>query len=314
MNIYPTDILEVSEDGVSVIQVDTHDYSNADGETKASAWLRANADDDDTPAPRATRGLGTTDGIAMVHPDHGHQDGSTCVGSLGYFMCHSNNIKDNAKYVGLFTVPCTHGHGINILAKNIDRVMALNAARRLVEPTAFTERDNYFAPDTTHPKWLEFVADAYVFGLVDNQSYQTSIKGECYGVDYNIVNEFYPFSKADTYDMLGLEKKTNFKDELRFCLENNKFLTSGENTQPSAESTRVLEALKRCIRDTAAVRKEYDTNHPELQVKRWDAGYRQLKGLFEESAPDAFAELKAALKALKAKMLPLVYELGFLRK
>ena len=309
MNIYPTDILEVSDDGVSVVQVGTHDYSNADGETKASTWLRTGGNgNDDSKMPRTTRWLGTTDGIAMVHPDQGHQDGSTCAGSLGYFMCHSNNIKDNAKYVGLFSVPCTHGHGINILENNIDRVMALNAARRLVEPTAFTERDNYFAPNTAHPKWAEFVADAYIFGLVDNQSYQTSVKGDCNGEDYNIVNEFYPFSKDDTYDILGLEKKTNFKDERRFIRSSGKL----DNLTP--EGKKVLDDFKACLSASAKARPEYAKAHPELQVQRWDCGWRQLKGLFVEACPTEFAQLKASFKALKGKMLPLVYELGFLYK
>ena len=164
------------------------------------------------------------------------------------------------------------------------------------------------APNTDSQQYPTFVADAYILSLVYNGANQTSIKGTHNGVDYDFKNQFFPFTKDETYEMLSLEKKQNFKDEIRFCRANNKFV--GHST----EAKRVLDAFARCITETATARPTYHKDHPELQVNRWDAGYRQLKGLFEDAAPEAFKELKAATKALKEKMLPQVYELGFLKK
>jgi hypothetical protein len=65
---------------------------------------------------------------------------------------------------------------------------------------------------------------------------------------------------------------------------------------------------------SASARLQYGKDHEELQVLRWDCGWRQLKKLFEEACPAEFVELKAKFKALKEKMLPMVYELGFLKK
>lgn len=202
----------------------------------------------------------------------------------------------------------SRAHGFNLLPENIDRAMALFAARKMIDNTPFTTRDSYMVPDTNHAKYAEFNRDAFILSIVFNGSNQTSIKGTHNGVNYCFVNQFYPFTKAETYDLLGLEKKTNFKDEVRWCRENSKF------SNPSPEATRVLEAFKTCIHKSAQARPAYCKAHPELQASHWDAGYRQLKGLFAEACPDEFTELKAATKALKDKMLPLVYELGFLRK
>ena len=299
VNEYPCDIMVVSPDGLGVQKIGTHTYYNLDGKELASKWVRGSL-------PHTYKTVGTTDGITVVC-DAGLR-GTTCDGSLGYMLVHTNNVLMNAQEVALFSLPYRGANGFNLLPENIDRAMALYAARRLVVDNVWNHQDSYMAPDETNEKYAEFNRDAYIFALVDAKSNQTSIKGTHNGVDYEFLNQFYPFSKAETYELLGIEKKTNFKDDSRWCLENGKFANL------SQEATRVLDALRDCIRKSASARPAYCKEHPELQATRWDAGYRQLKGLFAEASPEAFAELKAATKALKEKMLPLFYELGFLRK
>ena len=60
-------------------------------------------------------------------------------------------------------------------------------------------------------------------------------------------------------------------------------------------------------------RREFHKQHPELQVDRWDCGWRQLKGLFAEACPEQLNDLKAKFKILRKKMEPKVFELGFLK-
>ena len=299
--VFPCDIMERADDGFGVITVGKHDYYNLDGKILASEWVRNETN------PKLISSIATTDGIKMRLPGEGSIHSRTCINALGFVNMHGNVVEKNAQYVGLYSLPCTD-QGFNLLPENIDRAVALFAARRIVVDNVWNDRDSYMAPNTNHPEYASFVSDAYILSLVDNQSYQTSIKGTHNGVDYCFVNQFYPFTKGETYDMRGLAKKTNFKDESRFCLANGKFANL------SVEASNVMNALRKCITETAKVRQQYDTEHPERQVNNWDAGYRQLKGMFEEHAPEAFKELKSATKALKDKMLPLVYELGFLKK
>lgn len=298
---FQCDIMERTDDGMDVAKVGEHTYYNLDGKTLASEWVRG-------PLPKTKKTFATTDGISIMDKTDNRCRGAICDGSLGYFACNSNSVEKNAQMIALFSIPFSCAHGFNILPANIDRVVALFAARKMVVSTPFTTRDSYMAPDTTNAIYQEYVKDAYVLANVFNGSNQASIKGGHNGIKYEFKNQFYPFSKADTYDLLGLEKKANFKDEKRFCLENDKY------TNLSPEAQRVMDAFKNCIKESATARSQYHKDHDTLQVNRWDAGYRQLKGLFEEACPEAFAELKAATKALKDKMLPMVYELGFLNK
>ena len=301
-NEFKFDLMIASPDGMGVQKIGEHINYNLDGKVTASNWVR-----ELTPSVKLKTSIATTDGIKLRLPGEGTIHSKTCDGAIAFINMHGNTVDKNAQYVGIYSLPCTD-QGFNLLPENIDRAMSLFAARKIIVSTPFTTRDSYMAPDETNENYAEFNRDAYIFAIVDSASNQTSIKGTHNGVDYEFFNQFYPFSKAETYELLGLEKKTNFKDDSRWCLENGTF------ADLSPEASRVLDAFRDCIRKSASARPAYCKEHPELQASRWDAGYRQLKGLFAEAAPDAFAELKAATKALKEKMLPLVYELGFLYK
>ena len=301
VNEYPCDLMVRTDDGLGVVVVGQHTYYNLDGMEKMSDWVRGNL-------PTCRPSVNTTDGIACRTVRSGHACGTICDGSLGYMMNDSNSVKDNFKYVGLFSVPCTHGHGFNLLPENFDRAVSGFAARRLVVDNAWNDTDEYMAPNTEESKYAEWQKDCYIFSMFDHQSYQTSIKGEVDGEAYDFVNNFYPFTKKETYEILGLDWKQNSKEETRFIRSSGKL----DNLTP--EGQKVLDDFKACLSASAKARPEYAKAHPELQVARWDCGWRQLKGLFAEACPGEFATLKADFKALKDKMLPLVYELGFLKK
>lgn len=305
-NNFQCDIMERTDDGMDVAKVSEHTYYNLDSKTLASEWVRG-------PLPKTKKTFATTDGISIMDSSDSRCRGAICEGALGYMASNGNQVDSNAQYVALFSLPMSRANGFNLLPENIDRAMALFSARRLVKDEVWNHQDSYMAPNTAHISYSEYVADSYVLSIMEDKSNQTSIKGTHNGQDYEFKNQFFPFSKLDTYEMLGWQHAAkNFKDETRWCLENGKFI------DPSPEGKRALDAFKRCLIESAPMRDEYGKTHDTLQLtrknNRWDAGYRQLKGLFEEACPEAFAELKAARKALQAKMLPMVYELGFLNK
>ena len=154
--------------------------------------------------------------------------------------------------------------------------------------------------------YQSFVKDSYVYSMFNPKSNQTSVKGEINGESYDFKNQFYPLSKRETYEMLGLTIPMNFKDETRFI--------KSKLTNLSTEAQSVLDCFKECIGATANVRKAYGEAHPELQVARWDCGWRQLKDLFKEHCNEQFTKLREAYKVLETKLRPQVYELGFLKK
>jgi len=296
---FPCDLMERTDDGMGVVVVGHHDYYNLDGKEKMSEWMRGIL-------PKTYKTVGTTDGIKIVK-DAGLR-GTICNGSLGYVLVLLNSVGMNAQQVALFTAPYRTANGFNLLPENFDRAVSGFAARRLVEDNVWNHQDCYMKPDVDHPKYSEWQKDCYIFSMFESKSNQTSIKGEVGGEAYEFVNQFYPFTKEETFDFLGWDKKVNFKNEVRYIR------SSGKLDNLTTEGQAVLDAFKKCMVASASARMQYDKDHQELQVLRWDCGWRQLKKLFEEACPAEFADLKAKFKVLKEKMLPMVYELGFLRK
>lgn len=301
VNEYPCDLMVRTDDGLGVVVVGQHTYYNLDGKMKLSEWVRG-------VLPKCFKSVNTTDGIKVVASTASNNHGTIADGSLGYLNLHGNCIEKNAQYVILASLPCTDGHGLNLLPENFDRAVSGFSARRLVVDNVWNHQDCYMAPDTEHPKYAEWQKDCYILSMFESKSNQTSIKGEVDGEAYDFVNNFYPFTKKETYEILGLDWKQNSKEETRFIR------SSGKLDSLTPEGQKVLDDFKACLSASAKARPEYAKAHPELQVARWDCGWRQLKGLFAEACPDEFATLKADFKALKDKMLPLVYELGFLKK
>jgi hypothetical protein len=288
-------------DGQELVCIGTHLYYNLDGKEKLSDWVRGEL-------PKCTKSVCTTDGIKVIGKTDKAARGTIAPGALGYLCFNSNVVEKNAKYVILTSLPISVANGFNLLPENFDRAVAGFAARKLVENKWYNTRDCYMTPNTEHPKYADWQKDCYIFSMFHSASNQTSIKGEVDGEAYDFVNNFYPFSKKETYEILGLDWKQNSKEETRFIR------SSGKLDSLTPEGQKVLDDFKACLSASAKARPEYAKAHPELQVQRWDCGWRQLKGLFAEACPDEFAQLKASFKALKDKMLPLVYELGFLKK
>jgi hypothetical protein len=295
---FKVDLME-NNDGQELTCIGQHIYYNLDGMETMSDWARGTL-------PACRPSVNTTDGIKCRTAKTGCARGTICNNSLGYLNLHSNCVEKNAQYVILTSIPCTDGCGFNLLPENFDRAVSAFAARRLVVDNVWNHQDCYMAPNTAHPKYAEWQKDCYILSMFESKSNQTSIKGEVDGEAYDFKNNFYPFSKKETYELLGLSWKQNSKDETRFIAD--------KLTDLTPEGQKLLDDFKACLKASAKARPEYHKAHPELQVNRYDCGWRQLKGLFEEACPDQFNQLKADFKALKDKMLPLVYELGFLKE
>jgi len=87
----------------------------------------------------------------------------------------------------------------------------------------------------------------------------------------------------------------------------------------SPEARDVIDTATELVRISFADREDFFSEHvgkikDDYQLNNWDCGYYQLKQLWGEEYPTEFKEFKAKVKALKDKLIPQVYEVGFLRK
>ena len=284
-------------DGGELSELGMHTLYNLDGKVLGNPWAKGKqANGVAVPA--------TSDGLNMRYT----KSGKALKHSIGYFLSNSNNVKNNGTLVALFSTAFSDGHGTSITPENFDRVCALFTARRCIKGNWIIDKDMYSAPDETNPAYTDFVKDAYIYAMFNNQSYQTSVSGSVEGEEYEFFNHFYPFSKVETYSMLGKEIKTNTKDDSRYIR------SSGKVNTATPDGRKVLSLFKACITASAPFREAYGKSHPELQLDRWDCGWRQLKDLFKTACPDKFNELRKAYAELESKLIPQVYELGFLKR
>lgn len=297
---FPTDLLENS-DGQEIVFVGTHINYNLDGKETMRKWACGEL-------PKCRKSICTTDGISIISKNDERARGTIATGSLGYLCINSNVVEKNAQFVILTSLPISVANGFNLLPENFDRAVSAFAARRLVVDNVWNHQDCYMVPNVNSPEYAEWQKDCYIFSMFDPKSNQTSIKGEVDGEAYEFANQFFPFTKKETYGLLGYDWKQNSKDDSRYIR------SSGKLDSLTEEGQKVLDDFKACRTASAKARPEYHKEHPELQVNRWDAGWHQLKGLFEEACPTEFGRLKEDFKALKDKMLPMVYSLGFLRQ
>ncbi len=81
----------------------------------------------------------------------------------------------------------------------------------------------------------------------------------------------------------------------------------------SPEARDVLRLARRIAKASYAHRTEMDILRPELQIRRWDAGWHQLKPLAQTYLPTDFADFQSAFHALSTRLRPFVHTLAFPR-
>jgi hypothetical protein len=237
---------------------------------------------------------------------------------LGYFHNNANSIQYNPTYVGLYSMPFASAHGLPVLKENFTRCTALFTARKLIEGNWINDKDEYLAPNETHPDYTRFEADSIVYSLFHNSSNQTSMRQVTYkGKLYDIPNEFFWMSR-DTMMNLANENHDDFMfNDARTSKERYAFtlLKKPEIAQNLSETAKqLLSMATEMTIKSMKYRTLFESDHPDYHIHTWDAGYYQLKNLWKEYLPEDFKRFRDMFKQFGNELRPLVYELGFLRK
>ena len=288
--------------------VDEKVVYNVDGQKTASLWVKEDVKKFKTEdAPQMTSGIN-------YKPNKDGCRGNLVKNAIGFFYNNSNNVDKNAQNVGMFTSCFSSGTGCSILPINFTRCTSLFAARKLIEKNWVNSKDEYLAPNTEHPKWQEFENDSIVYSLFNTSSNQSSLRQiEYKGKKWDIKNEFFWMSREE----MMLLANENGND---VCYQDANVSTDRyvynllQNITLSNEAQLVLDKACELVRKTFKYRMMFDEDNENYQINNWDCGWYQIKTLAKEYAKDDFEEFKTLYKKLSDKMLPMVYELGFLRK
>jgi hypothetical protein len=238
----------------------------------------------------------------------------TNANAVGYFHNNANSVQYNAQYVGMYATPFASAHGVVVMPDNFDRCTALFAARKLVSGNWINDKDEYLAPDESHPLYKEFANDSVVYSLFHSSSNQSSLRNVEYkGKNWDIRNEFFWMTAgemgnlANSCGFSGTYIDARTADDRYVCKK-----LSSMNLSP--EAAEVLAKASDIVRGTFKYRGMFDSVHPEYQILNWDCGWYQVKALAKEYAKSEYEDFVKSFKALETKMHPMVYELGFLKK
>jgi hypothetical protein len=239
------------------------------------------------------------------------------INGIGYLYFDSNNIYKNTNGVCLFSSVFSHGHGINVTQKNINKIFCGFSVRKMISPNWINEKDEYLTPNEKHENFQLFKNDCIVYSLFNNSSEQSSLRQVDYkNQTWDIKNEFFWMSKNQIKELSDQYGYDNLHNDARTSSERYVYkLLFGEERiydKLSPDAKLVLDKATELVEKSMELRQTManDENH----LDAWDAGYAQLKLVWKEYFQDDFKEFRQLYKNLEDRMRPLVYELGFLMK
>lgn len=181
----------------------------------------------------------------------------------------------------------------------MDQAAVVFAVRRLIKPTWLNDRDQFLQP--AKPLNDTFKTDCLIWMLFNGSNLSAGADGlQWGGSTWSLTNHFIPFTEKEVGASRRFESnfmsaylaKQALSSDAKSVLDEGRKLW----TQYHASS------FGRSIRD-------------QYKLNRADVGWYQIRNALEENRLNEtvdFEPLKEVYRALGSKLLPLVYEYGFL--
>lgn len=212
-------------------------------------------------------------------------------------------------YTAILSGPYGTAGGMSITEKNFEKSMIIHAVRRIPKATWLNDRDQFMQP--LKKISAEFICDCVIWSLFSNSNQTVSLRNVEYeGEIYRMKNNLYPFkiaevslwenSSPDIKLQIAIEREERFAAE--WILNNKKNF--------SAESLSVLSCGREIYKNFYA--NMLEINFAKWKIFDWDAGWYQVRMSLKENGFD-FEKFSAEFRKLGEKILPQIYELGFLR-
>jgi hypothetical protein len=241
--------------------------------------------------------------------------GRSVEGHIGHFLNNGNNVYFNGTNVSLLSDSFSGKSSYPIIPENFYKVTTLFTARKSIKGNWINDKDEYIAPNESHPEWQQFINDSIVYSLFNNSSQQSSLRQITYKDKlWDIKNEFFWLSNEEMkklandngFDEMYSDAKSHNQDRFVY----NKL----KEIELSEDAKNVLDFATNLLINSIKMRKILHSSKPEYHLNSWDSGYAQLKLVWKEYYPDEFKEFRDMYKKFEQRLIPLVYELGFLRK
>ena len=215
----------------------------------------------------------------------------------------------NQNSVFILAAPYANAGAFSVTQENFEKAMVLHAVKKLPKATWTNDRDAFYAPPGDLPK--EFVDDCIVWSSFADSNYAVSLRNIKYQSKvYQIINNLYPF----LLDEIRCWSCANGDIAAQMAAANeDRYLASWLRGRVlSPEASTVMFAAKKLYQ--AFYAELMNTCWMQFKIETWDVGIYQVRSALKDAglAAAELAALKDAHDALRAKLLPQVYSLGFL--
>jgi hypothetical protein len=218
-------------------------------------------------------------------------------GSIGYFLANANDLQNSSTLTALLSSVYSAGNGFYVTRENVWKVAVMFAVRRLIKPTWLNNRDQFLQPTSTLTSW--FKLDCLVWMLFNGSNLSAGADGlDWNGSKWSLVNHFIPFSEKE----VGASGRFESDFMSRYLAD----------AKISSEGKDVLREGRKLWKKYHSIQFEKKLRN-DLKLNRADAGWYQIRMALAacDEAID-FEPFKTAYDQLTRKLVPQVYDLGFL--
>lgn len=230
-------------------------------------------------------------------------------GFLCSLMCKGNDFQ-NQNNTALLSGPYISAGAYSVIPENFEQSMIIHTIRRLPIATWTNDRDQFYQATVDELPDV-FVKDCVIWSVFSDSNNTVSMKDVKYqGTTYQIHNHLYPFRLKEIKEWnfghtdLGLQVISTNED---------RFLAKWINGQKfSSEATAVLE--KGRVLYEAFYENVNRTRWIDYKITLWDVGLWQIRMSLNDVGlcSDELGALKEAHRELGKKLLPQLYEYGFI--
>lgn len=228
------------------------------------------------------------------------------------FLCSMSSNGDDFQHtnsVFILSTPYANAGAFSVTPENFEKAMILHAVKKMPKATWTNDRDAFYAPSAELPD--EFVKDCVVWSAFADSNYAVSLRNiEYQKKTWQIANNMYPFLLEDVRKWPcghgDIAAQIGAANEDRFLA---KYLSSRVLSQ---EAKDVMVAAERLFQKFYA--EICNTSWMDWKIETWDVGVYQIRQALKAAgiAAEKLAALKDAHERLREKLLPQIYEYGFL--
>ena len=244
---------------------------------------------------------------AMGESKRNKPQGKLYKGSLGYIMNSANNIGEGTINGGVWlaTSAAYHGHGVNVMPGNFNRVIVNFAARRAVEPTWINAQDNFSYPNTKKNGYQTFENDCLVYSIFDTASNQAAYRNWKNYQNTNIkgkwINNWFWLKRDFVLEHAENINQAIIYDDARG--DTDRFVANEiERRNFSPEAKNVLDLATNVWIEQLQYRDLAINDLPGKSLNAWDAGWYQMKLIQKNYPTRSMNKLQEAIKGLKQKI------------